>query len=870
MGWGAMEISGGIARADPVKVALATLSAQGKSGALFVGPLGSGKTHCVREVVQELSSHQKLSSRTTVVSAQSLRRRDMRGLLLPSAADSRTAHERYVVAADDLDLWSQSMLHLLADAVDRRTVQLVGAIRSASVQRVLSAFRPAASPVIVDLRPWRSSELSLYARTALDTPLHPLTSAAMVEFAGGNPLCLVELLEQGRAWDHLRRRHEVWSWSESIMVPPITFARVWQRLSETSPALLDVVRTLGAFGPLSLPVLSRIHPVSVLGAAEEQDFVVARARPGQVEVALSRPVEGRVALAAAPLLRLRELVAAVLEALSAEGEADARGAAAAGELGMAGNVMMAENARISAAAAALRSHRPQLAAELAGSSSKSQSVEVRVAALVEQGCFREAAVAVAGVAGASAVTELPEYVITSSARAMALTMMTGISPQASRPQATSHADRIDLMCADAWSGHHLQEVLEQGRVLIRSDLEGPRRLRCITATTWAALQLGQVEEGLEVAQLAAIDWDGSEFTTAELLLASAVGVCHLVRGSIKEARSVAARLCRVGVQEQWHLAYACGAFLAGRCALVEARPVVALRRLSEASASLSLAAPTADHRPILQSLGFAYALSGRNADAGAARPVRSREGGTAVGPRIGADFADLAEIELMHLQGRRRAALDLAGVTADRAHAEGATLVGLLALHAVVRLQPSLGAAKQLAELGARTDFALATTFAEHAAAAYAPDAPALQEIAERYESLGMRWMAAETAATALTSADGGRLNAGWAVRAKKILGRLQMEEQLVVPEWWGTASQRVAPLTAREQEIAEAAATGETSNQIAARLHLSRRTVENHLQHVYRKLGVSHREDLALALKAGRSRLDPEAEVVELPSRVD
>jgi DNA-binding NarL/FixJ family response regulator len=867
-----MEIGGGNARADPVKVALATLSDKSKSGAVFVGPLGSGKTHCVLELVQELSSHQKLSSRTTVVSAKSLRRRDMRGLLLlpSSATDSRIGPERYVVAADDLDRWSPDMLHLLADAVDRRTVQVVGGIRSASVQRVLSAFRPAASPVIVDLRPWRSSELSLYARTALDTLLHPLTSAAMVEFAGGNPLCLVELLEQGRAWDKLRRRHEVWSWSESIMVPPITFARVWQRLGETSPTLLDVIRTLGAFGPLSLAVLSRIHPMSVLRAAEEQDLVVAHAGPGRIEVVLSRPVEGRVALAAAPLLRLRELVAAVLEALSAEGEADARGAAAAGELGIAGDVMMTENARISAAAAALRSHRPQLAADLAGASLNSQSVEVRVAAFVEQGRFQEAAIAVAGAAGASAADEMSESVITSPARATALTMMTGVYPQASRPHATSQADRINLMCADAWSGHHLQQVLEQGRVLIRSDLEGPRRLRCITATTWAALQLGQVEEGLEVAQLAAIGWEGSGFTTAEVLLASAVGVCHLVRGSIKEARSVAARLCRVGVQEQWHLAYACGAFLVGRCALVEARPAVALRRLSEASASLSLAAPTIDHSPILQSLGFAYALSGRNADADTIHPVRSRGGGPVVGPRIGADLADLAEVEALHLQGRRRAALDLAGVTADRANAEGATLVGLLALHAVVRIQPSLEAARQLAELAARTDFTLATTFAEHAAAAYASDAPALQEIAERYESLGMRWMAAETAATALTSADRARLNAGWAVRAKKVLGPLHMEEQLVVPEWWGTASQRVAPLTAREQEVAEAAANGETSTQIAARLHLSRRTVENHLQHVYRKVGVSHREDLALALNVGGSRLDPEPEVAEPTSRVD
>jgi DNA-binding NarL/FixJ family response regulator len=55
--------------------------------------------------------------------------------------------------------------------------------------------------------------------------------------------------------------------------------------------------------------------------------------------------------------------------------------------------------------------------------------------------------------------------------------------------------------------------------------------------------------------------------------------------------------------------------------------------------------------------------------------------------------------------------------------------------------------------------------------------------------------------------------------------------------------------LTKREREVASLAARGMTSREIAETLVVSTRTVENHLQRAYEKLGLSGRSELAAAL---------------------
>lgn len=59
-------------------------------------------------------------------------------------------------------------------------------------------------------------------------------------------------------------------------------------------------------------------------------------------------------------------------------------------------------------------------------------------------------------------------------------------------------------------------------------------------------------------------------------------------------------------------------------------------------------------------------------------------------------------------------------------------------------------------------------------------------------------------------------------------------------------------PLSARELEVAALVAAGRTNDEIAAELYLSRRTAQNHVQHILTKLGLSNRTQVAAWYHAG------------------
>ncbi len=124
-----------------------------------------------------------------------------------------------------------------------------------------------------------------------------------------------------------------------------------------------------------------------------------------------------------------------------------------------------------------------------------------------------------------------------------------------------------------------------------------------------------------------------------------------------------------------------------------------------------------------------------------------------------------------------------------------------------------------------------------------------LEEVAERAERHGAPGIALDALAAAATCyRSAGQPRHAFRCQIAAEAARATRPNQRSSPY------DRMQPvLSGREQEVAELASQGETNRQIAAELYLSPRTVERHLERIYRRLGIKSRVELA-ALFDGNS----------------
>ena len=197
--------------------------------------------------------------------------------------------------------------------------------------------------------------------------------------------------------------------------------------------------------------------------------------------------------------------------------------------------------------------------------------------------------------------------------------------------------------------------------------------------------------------------------------------------------------------------------------------------------------------------------------------------------------------------GEHSRARALARGTSELTQSRGQDGYTVRALHELCRLGDAASGAPRLARLAAQVDGSFAASAAAHAEALVARDGPALLDVAERFATDGALLVAAEAAdAAAAAFRDAGRDASARAAAARAAV-LLEACEGARPPTLVG--GQVVDELTRREREIAALAASGLSSRQIAERLVVSVRTVDNHLQRAYRKLGVTRRQDLAQVL---------------------
>ena len=207
----------------------------------------------------------------------------------------------------------------------------------------------------------------------------------------------------------------------------------------------------------------------------------------------------------------------------------------------------------------------------------------------------------------------------------------------------------------------------------------------------------------------------------------------------------------------------------------------------------------------------------------------------------------LAEIDCHRALGRTDAAEQTARAGVAWARTAGIVVDEAHILDAWLRLAPSSALAGRLTELAAMTDSQMVSVLADHARALVAADPEALLAAGERFAGMTAWWMAAEAASEAARLFER-RNQARAATAAARTAARCYDRCEGARPR---PAEGPDGPvrLTKREREIAALAAAGRSSKEIAETMYLSPRTVENHLQRAYTKLGVTDRAGLAAAL---------------------
>ncbi|WP_169053887.1 LuxR family transcriptional regulator [Agromyces sp. H66] len=208
--------------------------------------------------------------------------------------------------------------------------------------------------------------------------------------------------------------------------------------------------------------------------------------------------------------------------------------------------------------------------------------------------------------------------------------------------------------------------------------------------------------------------------------------------------------------------------------------------------------------------------------------------------------AVVADAWIAVLEGRPDAAAAMLLERVDVAEHRGAVGIAAPLLHHLMRFGSrahARTAAERLARLAETSDSPALQRRLAHARAEADADAVALRAIGAEWESIGCALYAAEAFASA-----------GQAARAaghgREATADLQRSASLAAAcEGARTPllqfSDGAEPLTPREREIASLAAQGLSSNEIATRLFLSPRTVNNHLQSTYAKLGIRGRHEL-------------------------
>jgi DNA-binding CsgD family transcriptional regulator len=398
-----------------------------------------------------------------------------------------------------------------------------------------------------------------------------------------------------------------------------------------------------------------------------------------------------------------------------------------------------------------------------------------------------------------------------------------------------------------FDGRLRKAVAVAGRVLDQPEAPAQALVWAATAAVPALGSLGRLGEALAVADrgLTVARTHPQELPWGETQLNLVRCLVLLGAGRLVEAGAIAEAGYQAAVADRSPERTGGWAGFRGLVAKAEGRIASAEALLREAVALLDEQDPYRFMRWCLAELASVAALAGDQEAAAGWLDRADARGGEA--NRFFDPWVELDRAWVAAGSGELTRAAELATQAAEMARDSGQFTLEALALHDVARLGAPSAVRERLEELAGLLEGRLAPVLATSAAALATRDGAALDRVAAAFQDLGALLLAAEAAAAAARAHQAAGRDARGNASRERTASLAAACQDARTPTLAPDAVTTV--LTPREREVAMLAADRTSSRQIAARLGLSVRTVDNYLSRTYTKLGISSRAELAALL---------------------
>ncbi|MEA2534833.1 MAG: hypothetical protein QOJ93_2644 [Actinomycetota bacterium] len=691
--------------------------------------------------------------------------------------------------------------------------------------------------------------------TVLGGPVDALSVRQFADRCGGSPMFLRELVTGALDNGALVDEGGIWRLRGALRPTARLVELVALRLGDLTGPERAVVELLTLSEPLGQATLDQLSDPDAVEDLEDKGLIVSRIDGGRVQVSFTHPMYGDMVRVGISALRERGIARSLAEVLEATGGRRRDDTLRLASLrlvggGGSGGLLLA------GAIAARTRHDHSLAERLAraainqGGGFAAHYVAAEAAQF--QGRTDQADHELAALAGQ----------VTSDAQRARVALLRFDNAFLGRGQAdlqlideaaeaiTDPSWRHELEARRSWAmsmSRGPRAAVEAGSAFLQRPRSGPLSPGH-ASISYSLARLGRLDDARRLLsptpgkeEIPGIDEPWEQWSLFALRIQVLV-----YAGRLGEAEELLNRAYALVVDQPEAEARA---FVAGWFAFLyieQGRPMSAFRRANESYA-------------LFQQLGRTYGASwpymaAAQALALAGRADRAAET-LAAYDALGLPPVMLIETDLLQARawavaaaGDLAAACDQLEAAADLAEEIGDLIGATNTLHGLARLGRASQVAARLAALAAQVDGDLVAARAAYATAVAARDSTALHKVSRDFEDLGAILYAAEAraeAAVLLRRAGKARDGAAAEQHAARLLARCEGADTPPVR----TITARVR-LTPGELDTAQHAAAGRSNKRIAADMHLSVRTVESHLQHVYEKLGISGRHELADALR--------------------